>query len=76
MASGCSRRRGVRRHRRGNGTMNWREVEQALIAMARSWGWYVDQNSNTGNVMMDKEGVFLDLTEIAKELVDRLGRKG
>lgn len=75
MAPGCPRRRGVRRYRHGP-TMNWREVEQELVAIAKTNGYWIEQDS-TGDSLVDTSNeTRMNLTEIAKELVDRLGRKG
>ncbi len=55
--------------------MDWRQIEQALVAIARINS--VDMTDDSGNILIgveDIEGdtIDLSLTELAKELAERL----
>lgn len=59
--------------------MNWRELETELVNIAKEAGYDVLTVANTGDKLLDHTtGDTLSLTDLAKELEDRLEfrRKG
>lgn len=51
---------------------SWRQIEAALIDYFRKDNWYIDQDPKTGDKALDSDDTYINLTDLAKHLEDRL----
>lgn len=51
---------------------DWRKIEAALIVVAREWGYELKEDTESGDKVTDPAAETINLTELAKELENRL----